>query len=229
MHVDGDWHEIRVTTATAEDAEGKLLARQSRARFLPVEEVAWVLLLLARSVGYQNARLRAFIADGAPWLWNMARQIFGSAVQILDWYHLAEHVHKAAKLLYGEESQEAKAWAKRLKDALWDGQVGTALTAIQAERTRVRSPVKRGALEELERYLENNRERMDYPTYRAMGLPIGSGQVEAQCKTLVGARCKLAGMRNWTYEGAEGVLRMRAALQDGTYPRLWQNRLEAAA
>jgi hypothetical protein len=227
MHAAGDWHEIRVATVTALDAAGKQLARQSRARFLPVEDIGWVLLLLARSVGYHKARLRAFVADGAPWLWNLARQWFGSAVQILDWYHLSEHVHKAANTLFAEGSDEAKAWAKRLKDALWEGQVGAALAAIQAERTRVRTLAKREALDDLERYLENNRSRIDYPTYRALGLPIGSGEVEAQCKTLVGARCKLAGMRNWTYKGAEGVLRIRAALQDGTFHRYWNDRLTA--
>lgn len=229
MHAEGDWHEIRVATATATDRDGNLLARQSRARFLPVEEIGWVLLLLARSVGYANAPHRAFIADGAPWLWNLARQLFGSAVQILDWYHLAEHVHDAAKKLFGEGNVQVDVWAKQVKDALWEGKLGEALAAIQAERTRVRSPGKREALDDLERYLENNRERIDYPTYRAQGLPIGSGQVEAQCKALVGARCKLAGMRNWTYAGAEGVLRMRSALQDKTYRSLWENQLRPAA
>lgn len=170
MHAEGDWHEIRVATATAEDAEGNLLARQSRARFLPVEQVGWVLLLLARDIGYQNARLRAFVADGAPWLWNIAKQLFGSAVQILDWYHLAEHVHKAANTLFDEGTSEAKDWAKRLKDALWEGQIGEALAAIEAERKRLRSSAKREALAELERYLENNRDRLDYPTYRALGV-----------------------------------------------------------
>jgi hypothetical protein len=70
---------------------------------------------------------------------------------------------------------------------------------------------------------------VDYPRYRGLGLPCGSGQVEAPCKTLVGARCKLAGMRDWTYAGAEGVLRLRAAVQEGSYPQLWQRRLRPAA
>ncbi len=87
----------------------------------------------------------------------------------------------------------------------------------------MRSPGKRAALRELRTYLENNRGRME------LGLPVGGGQVEAQCKTLVGARCKLAGMRNWTYAGAEGVLRLRAAVQDGSYAQLWRRHLRPAA
>jgi hypothetical protein len=103
------------------------------------------------------------------------------------------------------------------------------LAAVEAEGARVRAPATRAALGELRTYLENNRGRVDYPRYRELGLPCGSGQVEAQCKTLVGARCKLAGMRDWKYAGAEAVLRLRAAVQDGSYSRLWQHRLKVAA
>jgi hypothetical protein len=229
VHTEGDWHEVRVATVTTEDAAGRTMARQSRARFLPVDEVAWVLLLLAREVGYANAPLRAFIADGAQWLWRLAEQYFPSAVQILDWYHLAEHVHKAANVLWGEGSAGAQPWCKRLKDQLWEGRGSLALEMVRMELARVRAPSKRAALAELETYLEHNLGRIDYPRYRALGLPIGSGQVEAQCKTLVGARCKQAGMRNWTYAGAEAVLRLRAAKHDGSFDNLWKQELRLAA
>jgi hypothetical protein len=229
VHTEGDWHEVRVATATAANAQGEPMARQSRARFLPVADFAWVLVLLARAVGYQNARLRAFVADGAHWLWKLAEDYFPSAIQVLDWYHLAEHVHKAAGAVFGEGSAGAKAWAEARKEELWQGKAGEALGAVEGELARVRSPTKRAALRELRTYLENNRGRVDYPRYRELGLPCGSGQVEAQCKSLVGARCKQAGMRNWTYAGAEAVLRLRAAVQDGSYAQLWERRLQPAA
>jgi hypothetical protein len=229
VHTEGDWHEIRVATATADDAQGHRLARHSRARFLDVEAIAWVLLLLARSVGWQNARLRAFIADGAHWLWRLADQYFASAIQILDWYHLSEHVHKAARIAYGEGSTAAATWAKQCEAALWEGKISAALTLVEESLKRLRAATKRAAMEELRTYLGNNQTRMDYPRYRALDLPIGSGQVEAQCKTLVGARCKLAGMRNWKCAGAENVLRLRAALQDDAYDRLWEIHFGVAA
>src|SRR5262245_7183054 len=229
VHTEGDWHEVRVTTVATEDAAGKPLARQSRARFLPVDEVAWVLLLMARAVGYANAPLRAFVADGAQWLWRIAEQYFGSAVQILDWYHLTEHVHKAANVLWGEGTDAAKPWCQRLKDELWEGRGRSALELVRAELARHRSPAKRQALQELATYVEHNLGRIDYPRYRALGLHMGSGKVEAPCKTLVVARCKQAGMRNWTYLGAAGVLRLRAARQDGSFDSLWQQELRLAA
>lgn len=229
VHSAGDWHEIRVTTVATADAAGNPLERQSRARFLGVADVAWTLVLLARGLGYQNAKQRAFIADGAAWLWKLQEAYFASATPILDWYHLAEHVHKAANGVYGQGSPEAQQWAKRLKEELWDGRVSNALTLARQEHARARSPNKREALQELVTYLENNQHHMDYPRYRELGLPIGSGQVEAQCKTLVGARCKQAGMRNWTYQGAEAILRLRAARQDGSFDELWNQKLRLAA
>jgi hypothetical protein len=229
VHTEGDWHEVRVATVTTTDATGKMLARHSRARFLPTDEVAWVLLLMAREVGYANAPLRAFVADGAQWLWRVAEQYFGSAVQILDWFHLAEHVHKAANVLWGEGHEAAGPWCQCLKDELSAGRGDVALQLVRTELSKYRSPAKRAALHELETYLQHNLGRIDYPRYRALGLPMGSGQVEAQCKTLVGARCKQAGMRNWTFAGAEGVLRLRAAKQDGSFDTLWQQQLRLAA
>lgn len=225
VHSDGDWHEIRVATVVTADAAGQPLERHSRARFLGVEDVAWTLVLLARSVGYQNAQQRAFLADGAAWLWKLQETYFPTATAILDWYHVAEHVHKAANAVYGQGSAEAQAWAKQVKADLWEGRADGALQRVEQDLAKARAPNKRAALQELATYVANNQHHMDYPRYRALGLPIGSGQVEAQCKTLVGARCKQAGMRNWTYAGAEAVLRLRAACQDGTFRDLWQHRL----
>lgn len=229
VHSEGDWHEIRVATVAIEDAAGNLIERHSRARFMKVEQVAWTLIMLARSVGYQNAKARAFIADGAAWLWKLQSAYFANAVPILDWYHLAEHVHKAANELCGQSTSAAAEWARRLKSELWEGRSVSARALTAQELARTRSPSKRAALQELLTYLENNETHMDYPRYRALGLPIGSGQVEAQCKTLVGGRCKQAGMRNWTYAGAESLLRLRAAKHAGTYDRLWTNKLRLAA
>jgi len=229
VHSAGDWHEIRVATVATEDAAGNPGERHSRARFLGVEDVAWTLTLLARGVGYQNARRCAFIADGAAWLWKLQASYFANAVAILDWYHLAEHVHRAANEVYGQGTPQAAAWARRIKDELWEGRVAKARSLTEQERVRMRSPSKRAALQELLTYLENNEAHMDYPRYRGLGLPIGSGQVEAQCKTLVGGRCKQAGMRNWTYAGAEALLRLRAAKHDGTFDDLWTAKLRLAA
>lgn len=151
------------------------------------------------------------------------------ATPVLDWYHLSENVHEAANAVFGEGTEESQAWAKSRLDELWEGQQRSARQAVAELRKSVRSPCKREALRKLGVYLKNNAERMDYPRYRALEFPIGSGPVESACKTLVGGRCKQAGMRNWRRSGAEAVLGLRAAQIDEEFGALWDARLRRAA
>lgn len=229
LHSAGQWREIRVASVSAVDSDDVVLTREHRARFLSCTDFGWQLLLLARRAGYHRATTRAFIADGARWLWDLADTHFPDAVQILDWYHLSEHVHQAAALLYGEGSAAARRFSDWRLGELWEGRCSTTLRRMRELHKRLRSPAKREALRKLLVYLENNRRRIDYPRYRALGLHVGSGQVEGACKTLVGARCKQAGMRNWTPRGVEGVLRLRAALQTDRYSDLWTSPTQTAA
>jgi hypothetical protein len=229
LHSDGEWREIRVASVAAVDRNETVLTRDQRARFLSCTDFGWQLLLLARGAGYHRAKTRAFIADGARWLWDLADTHFPDAVQILDWYHLSEHVHAAAALLYGEGSTAAERFSQSRLNELWEGRVSTTLRRLRELRKRSRSPAKRESLRKLLVYLDHNRRRIDYPRYRALGLHVGSGQVEGACKTLVGARCKQAGMRNWTPRGVEGVLRLRADLQTGRYRDLWTPPHQTAA
>lgn len=209
--------------------EDQPLAAQHRARLLCCAAFGLQLFLLARQVGYHRAQLRAFLADGARWLWDVAATHFPDAIQILDWYHLTEHVHDTAAALFGEGTPPAQAWSEARKTELWEGRWIQTLAELDTLRKQLRAPAKRETLRKFRQYLINNQERIDYPRYRALGLRIGSGQVEGACKALVGARCKQAGMRNWTQAGAEGVLRIRAALQAGDYDTLWNRHLKIAA
>jgi Uncharacterised protein family (UPF0236) len=229
IHTAGDWHEVRVNVVCTEDGDGRPLQRRSQARFLPPPALGWLLVVMARQVGYQNARQRVFIADGAAWLWKLQQEYFAGATAILDWYHLAAKVHAAANGLHGEGTEAAAQWAARLKTELWEGRSAAVLQEVQALEARTRSPTKRAAVHALRTYLENQQGHLDYPRYRELGLAVGSGPVEGACKSLVGARCKQAGMRNWTYGGAEGILRLRAARQDGTFDKLWEQHLRIAA
>lgn len=223
IHTEGDWHEIRVAKVVAVDSNDNRLSVDQQARFLSCEDFAWQLSMIAHAGGYRHAASRAFIADGARWLWIMADMHFPEATQILDWYHLSEHIHATAAVLYGEGSCEARRFSDKRLNELWEGRAGPAIKHLATLRKQMRSPPKRESLRKLITYLQNNRSRINYPRYRRLGLAVGSGPVESACKTLVGARCKQSGMRNWTRRGAEGVLRLRAALQTGRYDALWQS------
>lgn len=229
IHTEGGWHEIRVGRAIAWDAKGQRLRQRTFARFLPLESFGRQLFVEAHAAGYGGAKKRVFLGDGAHWLWELAALHFPEATPVLDWYHLSEKVHEVADAVFGEGTAESKTWAKCRLDELWEGQHRPARQAVAELRRRVRSKAKRDSLRQLAVYLKNNAERMDYPRYRAEGLPIGSGPVESACKTLVGGRCKQAGMRNWRRRGAEAVLRFRAAQIDQEFGPLWDARLHRAA
>jgi len=228
MHAEQAWREIRVGRVRALDGAPHPIMQRSFARFLPVEEFGQQLTLEAYRAGYAQAERRVFLGDGAHWLWELAALRFPEAIPILDWYHLKEHVHDAAREVFGEGTDEAKSWAKDRLAELWDGDHRQTRRELAALRKRLRAKSKREALRKLTVYLKNNAERINYPAYRAAGLPIGSGPVESACKSLVGARCKLSGMRNWQYGNAEAVLALRAALQDGEFPALWSAHLYQA-
>jgi len=140
-------------------------------------------------MGYRQAEVTAFPGDGSHWLWNLAPERFGRAVQVLDFRHICEHVGMCAKAFFGEGTDEARQWSLELSGTLRAGAVDEALSKVESLRAG-RSSAKRQAKHELVTYLTNNRERMDYRRYEALGLPIGSGEVEARCKTLVQARCE---------------------------------------
>jgi hypothetical protein len=225
IHTEGDWREIRVGRAIAWDAEGQRLRQRTFARFLPLESFGQQLFVEAHAAGYGGAKQHVFLGDGAHWLWELAALHFPEATRVLDWYHLSEKVQEVANAVFGEGTEDSKAWAKSRLDELWEGQQRPARQAVAELRRRARSKAKRESLRQLGVYLKNNAERMDYPRYRAAGLPIGSGPVESACKTLVGGRCKQAGMRNWRRAGAEAVLRFRAAQIDADFGPLWDARL----
>jgi hypothetical protein len=167
--------------------------------------------------GYRSASLTAFIADGSHWLWNLADRHFQRAIKIVDFWHVCEHVSDCAKAFFGEGTEAARHWSLTVRGHLRAGDVQGALRQVESLNPRA-SRKLREQKHSLVTYLTNNRDRMDYPRYEALGLPIGSGEVEAQCKTLVQARCKQAGMR-WHSAGLEPLLRVRCSLKDGRYWR----------
>ena len=228
IHTEEDWREIRVGRVIANDDQGERMRQRTFARFLPTESFGRQLFVEAHAAGYGKAKKRAFLGDGAHWLWELASLHFPEATPILDWYHLSENVHKTASEVFGEGSEEAQQWAKCRLDELWQGDGRAARRAVN-ELRKQRRGAKREALRKLGVYLKNNAPRVDYPKYRERGLPIGSGPVEAMCKTLVGGRCKQAGMRNWRRHRAEAVLRLRAAQFDDDFHPLWEGRLRPAS
>jgi len=145
------------------------------------------------------------LGDAAHWIWNIAQTHFPRATQIVDWYHASEYVWNAASAIWGQASPERASWARAQLDLLWESKVSEVL--VELERWRERGEAVEAALS----YYSEHQARMDYASYRARGLQIGSGSVESACKQLVSARLKQAGMI-WDAAGAEAVAVVRAWL-----------------
>lgn len=178
---------------------------------------------LARQQGMPLASLVVFLGDGAAWVWELARVWFPFAKLILDFYHAAEHVALLCEVLFGQDTPLAEAhreaWVKILKDQEEgvDHFIRLAKAAMPPRGKRRQQALKALA------YFENNRDKMRYWEYQAQGLFIGSGVVEAGCKTVVGQRLKQSGMF-WGLPGAHNILDIRCVLENGQFNLFWDQR-----
>jgi hypothetical protein len=161
-----------------------------------------------------TAKKQVALGDGAAWIWNVFRDVFDMATQVVDYYHVAEQIHSCGNILYGEGAMEAGRWAKRLKGIVWQKGPGALEGAIR--RTRAKGNVRQKALRSLAGYVENNYRRMDYPAFREAGLPTGSGPVESACKNLVQMRLKRPGCR-WNRRSVRQMVALRSAILSHTF------------
>ena len=151
----------------------------------------------------------AALGDGAHWIWEEYAKQLPHRVEILDLYHLCEHLGKVATAMHGAGTVAAASWRKQMKQALLTDGPEPLLAAVAAWKPR-----KKDAIEVKRQetgYFTANRERMNYPEYLRQGFPIGSGAVEGACKRVVSERFKQSGMR-WNIDTAEPILHLRAAL-----------------
>lgn len=141
---------------------------------------------------------------------------FPRAVRILDCYHAAEHLGELARAYGGSEAaaEHATPWCHQLKHE--GGQA--ILATLEALNLRGCSAGTREAHRQVPGYVRNNLHRMDDPRYQAAGWQIGSGHIEAACKTVVNERLKQSGMR-WGCDGGDAVCHLRA-LYEGE-PSQW--------
>jgi len=170
-------------------------------------------------------RYRVLLADGKREIWRCVEEqtVFDDFIRVLDFYHATEHLSKGAEHLFGKGSDKAHAWYVKWRHKLAHDPdaVDHVLRSMRYYRGQLRPGSARydSVTKEIG-FFSNNRDKMDYAGYRAKGLPISSGPIEAACKTLVGHRLKRSGMR-WTRQGGQQILNLRIHTQSHRFAEFW--------
>lgn len=202
------------SSATATRWGPRCLVRTGLATLADSEEFGWMLAAEAERRGFHSAARGAFVGDGQAYNWTIQRRHFAPFTPILDFLHAAEYVHDAAKAT--GDATLGRTWA----EACWQGRVADVITELGRKQGALAPPPDPKAepdhpwcvLETSRGYLENNREKMDYPRYRRQGLPITSSPIESWIKQM---NQRVKGSDRFWEDGPRGeaILQVRAAWQ----------------
>lgn len=190
------------------------LVRTVVATTAAVEAFGWMVSAEAMKRKMYAAKKRALIGDGGNWIDPLGQMHFPDWIQILDFLHLLVHLFAAARLAYARDAAAAwKLYERMLRDA-WGGRVQEVIDTLKSQGARMRTDASTAkdacrVVELATAYVERNRERMDYPRYRRLGLPVGSALVESLIKQI---NYRVKGTEQfWNNGGLEAVLQVRAA------------------
>jgi hypothetical protein len=185
------------------------------------EEFGKRLYLEAWKRGWGRAEKQVVMGDGAEWIWNIAEEHFAGAVQIVDLYHAREHLWDLARKLRPEDGAEQKRWMMIHQDMLDEGKIEKLVSSLRSMNPTHAELTK--TIDKEAEYFAKNAERMRYSEFRRQHLFVGSGVIEAGCKTLIGSRCKGSGMF-WTVRGANAILALRCCHSNRRFEDYWEAR-----
>lgn len=214
-----------VFTQTSTDAKGFPVRDPDSTSFVgaieSAEPFAWRLYAEALRRGLPQARKIVALSDGSEWIKNLIQMHFPKALHIIDLYHAREHVAQLCNQLFAADDKKRTQYRIRWWTALDNGDIEN--ISRQAQRHLPEDPQIRKPVQAELGYLEKNKERMRYAAFRAQGLFVGSGVVEAGCKTIIGQRMKRSGME-WSLRGANAILSLRCNIYSARFEDFWESR-----
>ena len=216
------YQEVGCGTISYYDRDGERLVTRRMARMPESHKTTLKSQLTAEVMGALRQRpdLRVVkLADGAPDNWSYLSDTLPVGDECLDFYHASEHLSDALAAAYGEGTPRYRERFDTLSGVLRDAPQGVDKVIGALCRLRARYP-RRKVLHKAVAYFREHRHRMPYARLQAQNLPIGSGVVEAACKTLVSQRLKRSGMR-WRQAGGQAILTFRALCQSNRFDRAW--------
>jgi hypothetical protein len=174
--------------------------------------------------GWSRARQKVVLGDGAAWIWNLAHEYFPGAVEIVDLYHARQHLWELAGKLFPNQDKRRRSWASQLERQLDQGRIEPIVARLRGLGTDNAELAHQLALEA--DYFERNAARMRYEEFRRQGLFVGSGVIEAGCRTVIASRLKRSGMF-WSVRGANAITALRCCRLSDRFDDYWENRRAA--
>jgi hypothetical protein len=214
-----------VFTQTAVNEKGRPIRDDASASFVGAIETAgefqWRIYAEAVRRGLFEARRVVCLTDGAEWIRNIVQTHFKDAQHIVDLYHAREHLVELCRLLFGRDLRRLNDYKDRWWNLLDAGAIEPIIEQAQAHLPRS-EPNAKDACTAIE-YFQTNKDRMRYQDYFDQGLFVGSGVIEAACRTIVGQRLKHSGME-WTVRGANAITALRCGIQSNRFEEFWEQR-----
>jgi hypothetical protein len=158
------------------------------------------------------------VADGAVWIWRLVADRFGSAHQLLDYYHASQHLWAVATAVHGEGTRAARAWVEPLLAQLRDGPAAKVIRRLE-QLERRSPPVTAETVARERKYFQSHQARRDYAGAAARGWPLGSGAMESSCRQYQ-CRFKRPG-QFWSQRGDESLLVLQEYWRNGRWAELF--------
>ena len=220
---DSTWRENKLAVAFSDDniyfwtnskgeRQHRIRKREYATLIGQAQDFKYHMYALAVKNGYGEYKKTVLLSDGAAWIRNIKEELFPDAQQILDLFHLKENTYEFAKDIFKNDEKKYRPWAEKLCAKLENGEWEDVLKHLEEYKD---IPSKQGRVN-LYTYISNNRNNINYPSYKDQGLFVGSGAIESGNKVVLQNRLKLPGMR-WNIRTAQYVLSLKAKLESGLW------------
>lgn len=224
------WREVKVAVLARLGQHlsrtGRVVSRLRQRRLVAVlgdmDALSPRLWLEAMRQGILSASRVIWLSDGARGLWRLFSEcLAGYAIGILDFYHAAQNLWKAAAAWLDGRTKQARSWFVAARHRLRHGKPDRVLADIARAMNLEGLPESaQNTLSKLYAYLDGHRDHITYARFKELGLPIGSGFVESACKWLIQQRFKGVGMR-WSEDGFNHLLHLRLTWVNGRFDSLF--------
>jgi len=212
----GQWKEAKGVRCYLALPDDRIVQLASWHQIQDAEAMRHDLACIAQRIPQAEVRI-ALLGDGAAWVWNSLTEAFPTGRPILDYYHCKQHLYAVADAYY-EDTPQGVHWVEATLARLAEDRVSHVIAGLR--RMEPATAKAQEAIDRLITYLENQQDRFGYDACKAEGMPIGSGGIESANKFIGHVRLKRSGAW-WVVENGNGMLRLRCALYNGTFQRVF--------